>query len=133
MPAWWSRKSSKNKQERDGNDNDEEDGEEQSRSGVLQFNFMKSPINAIRNGDSKKNKVRRYIADPSHVVKLDDVRVKDNLTVESLTMQIEDREVKQLQGKEIALVKVVWGGPAGGNVTWELERKMKDSYPDLFA
>lgn len=60
MPAWWSRKSSKNKQERDGNnDNDEEDEEEQSRGGVLQFNFMKSPINAIRNGDGKKNKVKK--------------------------------------------------------------------------
>ncbi|KAI5431411.1 hypothetical protein KIW84_035556 [Lathyrus oleraceus] len=36
-------------------------------------------------------------------------------------MRIEDRELKQLRGKEIALVKVTWGGPAGGNVTWELE------------
>ncbi|KAI5387430.1 hypothetical protein KIW84_073528 [Lathyrus oleraceus] len=36
-------------------------------------------------------------------------------------MRIEDRELKQLRGKEIALVKVAWGGPAGGNVTWELE------------
>ncbi|KAI5384179.1 mitogen-activated protein kinase kinase kinase 3 [Lathyrus oleraceus] len=62
MPAWWSRRSSKNKQERDGNDNDEEDEEEQSRGGVLHFNFMKSPINAIRNGsngDSKKSKMKK--------------------------------------------------------------------------
>ncbi|KAI5441289.1 hypothetical protein KIW84_010667 [Lathyrus oleraceus] len=27
-------------------------------------------------------------------------------------MRIEDRELKQLRGKEIALVKVAWGGPA---------------------
>ncbi|KAI5414379.1 hypothetical protein KIW84_040038 [Lathyrus oleraceus] len=47
--------------------------------------------------------------------------------------RIEDRELKQLRGKEIALVKVAWGGPAGGNVTWELESKMKESYPELFA
>ncbi|XP_050915058.1 uncharacterized protein LOC127130016 [Lathyrus oleraceus] len=40
---------------------------------------------------------------------------------------IKDREVKQFHGKEIALVKVVWGGPAGGNVTWELESQMRDS------
>ncbi|KAI5428956.1 hypothetical protein KIW84_033809 [Lathyrus oleraceus] len=45
-------------------------------------------------------------------------------------MRIEDRELKQLRGKEIALVKVAWGGPAGGNVTWELESQMKESYPE---
>ncbi|XP_058775289.1 uncharacterized protein LOC131649547 [Vicia villosa] len=78
-------------------------------------------------------RLRRYIADPPHVVQLDDVEVRDNLTVETLSMRIEDREVKQLRGKEIALVKVNWGGPAGENVMWELKSKMKDSYPDLFA
>ncbi|XP_050916661.1 uncharacterized protein LOC127131800 [Lathyrus oleraceus] len=64
------------------------------------------------------SQLRRYIADPSHVVQLDNVEVRDNLIVETLPMQIEDREVKQLRGKEIALVKVVWGVPAGGNVIW---------------
>jgi hypothetical protein len=79
------------------------------------------------------SQLRRYIVDPSHVVQLDDVEVRDNLTVETLPMRIEDREVKQLRGKEITLVKVVWGGSAGGNVAWELESKTMDSYPELFA
>jgi hypothetical protein len=79
------------------------------------------------------SQLRRYIPDPSHVVQVDDVQVRDNLTVETSPMRIEDRELKQLRGKEIALVKVAWGGPAGGNVTWELESQMKESYPELFA
>jgi hypothetical protein len=79
------------------------------------------------------SQLRRYIHDPSHVVQVDDVQVRDNLTVETSPMRIEDRELKQLRGKEIALVKVAWGGPAGGNVTWELESQMKESYPELFA
>ncbi|XP_050918775.1 uncharacterized protein LOC127136229 [Lathyrus oleraceus] len=79
------------------------------------------------------SQLRRYIADPSHVVQLDDVEVRDNLVVETLPRRIEDREVKQLRGKEIALVKVIWGGSAGGNVTRELESQMRDSYPELFA
>ncbi|XP_050908916.1 uncharacterized protein LOC127122659 [Lathyrus oleraceus] len=79
------------------------------------------------------SQLRRYIADPSHVFQLDDVEVRDNLTVETLPMRTEDRVVKQLYGKEIALVKVVWGGLAGGNVTWELESQIRDSYPELFA
>ena len=48
-------------------------------------------------------------------------------------MRIEDREVKKLRGKEIALVKVIWGGVANGNITWELEDKMRESYPELFV
>ena len=79
------------------------------------------------------SQLRRYISDPSHVVQVDDVQVRDNLTVETSPMRIEDRELKQLRGKEIALVKVAWGGPAGGNVTWELESQMKESYPELFS
>ncbi|XP_050878235.1 uncharacterized protein LOC127082056 [Lathyrus oleraceus] len=79
------------------------------------------------------SQLRRYIADPSHDVQLDDVEVRDTLIVEPLPMWIKDRELKQLRGKEIALVKVVWGGPAGGNVMWELESQMRDSYPELFA
>ena len=55
------------------------------------------------------------------------------MTVETSPMRIVDREIKQLRGKDIALVKVVWGGPADGNVTWELESQMRDSYPELFV
>src|ERR1051325_2957553 len=79
------------------------------------------------------SQLRKYIADPSHEIQVDDIQVRDNLTVEALPARIEDRKLKQLRGKEIALVKVAWGGPAGGNVTWELESHMKDSYPELFV
>src|ERR1051325_10690837 len=79
------------------------------------------------------SQLRKYIVDPSHEIQVDDIQVRDNLTVEALLARIEDWKVKQSWGKEIALVKVVWGGPAGGNVTWELESQMKDSYPKLFV
>lgn len=64
---------------------------------------------------------------------MDDVQVRDNLAVEASLIRVEDREVKQLSGKEIVLVKVVWGGPARGNMTQELESRMKASYPELFS
>ncbi|MCI92028.1 cytochrome P450, partial [Trifolium medium] len=47
--------------------------------------------------------------------------MRDNLTVETIPLRIEGREVKKLRSKEIASVKVIWGGPAGENATWELE------------
>ena len=79
------------------------------------------------------SQLRKYIVDPSHEIQVDDIQVRDYLTVEALPARIEDRKLKQLRGKEIALVKVAWGGPGGGNVTWELENQMKDSYPELFV
>jgi len=67
------------------------------------------------------------------VIPRDDVQVRDNLTVETLPIRIEGREVKTLKDKEIPLVKVVWGGATGESLTWELESKMLESYPELFA
>lgn len=29
-------------------------------------------------------------------------------------------------------MKVVWGGPTGGSLTWELESRMAESYSKLF-
>ena len=63
---------------------------------------------------------------------MDDVQVRDNLTVETMPVRIFDHEMKTLGGKEIALVKIVWLGAAGESMTWELENKMRDSYLELF-
>ena len=78
------------------------------------------------------SRLRIYIHVLSHVIQVDDIQVKENPIVKETPMQIEDREVNQLCGKEIVLVKIVWGGPAGGSVTWGLEIKMRESYPTLF-
>jgi hypothetical protein len=67
------------------------------------------------------------------VIQVDEVQVRDNLTIEVSPVQIEDREVKQMHGKEITLEKVVWGGAAGGSMTWEHEKQMKESYPTMFS
>ncbi|XP_050876163.1 uncharacterized protein LOC127079838 [Lathyrus oleraceus] len=66
------------------------------------------------------SQIRKYVLDLSHVILMDDVQVRDNHTIEALPIRIDDRELKQLRGKEIALVKVVWRGGAGGNMTWDL-------------
>ncbi|CAJ2633285.1 unnamed protein product [Trifolium pratense] len=79
------------------------------------------------------SQLRKYVRDPSHVIESDDVQVRDDLTVETVPLRIEGREVKRLRNKDIASVKVVWGGPAGENATWELESKMRSSYPELFS
>ena len=78
------------------------------------------------------SQLRKYVYDPSHVIAPDDVQIKENLTYETLPLRIEDRRVKQLRGKEIPLVKVIWGGASNEDATWELESRMRDSYPSLF-
>jgi len=78
------------------------------------------------------SQLRKYVYDESHVIQVDELKVRDNLTVETWPVRIEDREVKHLRGKEIVLVKVIWVEPAGESATWESESRMKDSYPELF-
>ncbi|CAJ2666354.1 unnamed protein product [Trifolium pratense] len=58
------------------------------------------------------SQLRKYVSDPTHVIESDDVQVRDDLTIETVPLRIEGREVKKLRNKEIASVKVVWGGPA---------------------
>nr|KYP33889.1 hypothetical protein KK1_045207 [Cajanus cajan] len=53
------------------------------------------------------SQLRKYIHDPSHVMELDEVQVKENLTFEKLPVAVTDRKLKELRGKSIALVKVL--------------------------
>lgn len=59
----------------------------------------------------------KYVPDLSHVIQLDDMQVRGNLTYEASPLRIENREVKYLRGKEIPLVKFVWGGSVSENMT----------------
>ncbi|MCI64204.1 retrotransposon gag protein, partial [Trifolium medium] len=43
----------------------------------------------------------------------DDVQLRDNLTVETIPLRIEGREVKKLRNNEIASVKVYGEDPLG--------------------
>ncbi|XP_057444137.1 uncharacterized protein LOC130736312 [Lotus japonicus] len=103
------------------------------RVGAVAYRIALPPSLANLHDVFHVSQMRKYIADSSHVIQVDDVQVRDNLTVETSPMRIEDKRLKQLRCKEIALVKVAWGGPAGGNVTRELESQMKESYPELFG
>ena len=79
------------------------------------------------------SQLRKYVHDPSHVLEVDDIAVKENLTYETYPLRIEDRRSKQLRGKEIPLVKVTWSGASGEDATWELESKMSEDFSALFA
>lgn len=67
------------------------------------------------------------------MIQVDDVQVRENLTIEASPLRVEDHEVKHFRGKKIVLMNVVWGGPVGGSTTWELESQMRDLYLALFT
>ena len=52
--------------------------------------------------------LRKYIPDPSHVLREQPVQLKENLTYEETPVQIIDRKEQVLRSKVIPLVKVLW-------------------------
>jgi len=75
--------------------------------------------------------LRKYIFDPTHVIRPDTVQLKNNLTFDVMPIQIMDKKVKELRGRQIPLLKVMWN-EANGDITWELEEKIRGIYPHLF-
>ena len=59
-------------------------------------------------------------------------KVEDDMSVETPSVNIGTRRVKQSRGKQSALVKVIWNKDTDGAI-WELEEKFKEQYPELFT
>ena len=77
--------------------------------------------------------LRKYIPDPSHVLREQPVQLKENLTYEETHVQIVDRKEQVLRSKVIPLVKVLWKNHEREAATWEPEAQMRRQYPQLFS
>ena len=78
------------------------------------------------------SQLRKYYSDPSHLLELESVQLREDLTFNLPPSRIVDRGVKQLRNKTVPLVKVAWGRGNMEEYTWELESEMKNEYPELF-
>ena len=78
------------------------------------------------------SQLRRYLADPSHVIDHSDLVVEPDLSFEELSVGILDRREKLLRNKSIPLVRVAWRHHSPGESTWEREDEMKRRFPFLF-
>ena len=67
------------------------------------------------------------------MIEPDIIQIQENLTYDVFPIRIGDRRIKQLQGKDIPLVKVLWSQQEESDATWELESNMRDMYPRLFT
>ena len=69
--------------------------------------------------------LRRYRSDPSHVVSLETIELRPDLTYDEEPVEILAREVKELRNKKIPLVKVLWRNHKTEEATWESEEMMR--------
>ncbi|KAL6211008.1 hypothetical protein ACLB2K_016237 [Fragaria x ananassa] len=76
--------------------------------------------------------LRKYIADPSHVLEEQPISLQKDLSYEEEPVQILDRKEQVLRSKSIPLVKVLWRSHQVEEATWESEEQMRQQYPYLF-
>ena len=77
--------------------------------------------------------LRKYIPDPSHVLREQPTQLKENLTYEETHVQIVDRKELVLRSRVIPLVKVLRKNHEREAATWEPEAQMRHQYPKLFS
>ena len=76
--------------------------------------------------------LRKYISNPSHILKAPPIELNEDLSFEVQPVAIVDRQMKQLRNKIIPMVKVLWRSDAIEEMTWETETFMRNHYPYLF-
>ncbi|XP_073019269.1 uncharacterized protein [Primulina eburnea] len=80
--------------------------------------------------------LRRYIADPTHILEAGPLLVEGNLNkelkYEEIPIRIVDNKDQVLRRRTIPYVKVQWSNQTKREATWELEEKMREQYPHLF-
>ena len=75
---------------------------------------------------------KKFLGDPSLIVLIDNIGIKDNLSYEESSIHILDREVVKLRKNEVASVKVLWRNQFVEEATWEDEEDMRNRYTRLF-
>jgi len=65
------------------------------------------------------SQLRKYVFDLSHVLEVEDVQLREDLTMEVPPVALKDSRVEERRGKPISLIKVIWDQRTSDS-TWEL-------------
>ena len=76
--------------------------------------------------------LRKYVSDPTKVVRLEPIEIRSDLSYIEEPIQILDRKEQRLRSKVINQVKVLWRNHGVEEATWEPESDMRANYPHLF-
>ncbi|XP_052724011.1 uncharacterized protein LOC128193864 [Vigna angularis] len=77
------------------------------------------------------SQLRKYIANPSHVLELEDIQLRPDRTLEMQPVRIVKSDTRYFKWKVVRMVKVVWNEKTG-DTTWEVESAIRGLYPHLF-
>ncbi|GAV90801.1 Chromo domain-containing protein [Cephalotus follicularis] len=76
--------------------------------------------------------LRKYMANPSHVLRVEPIQVHKDLSYDEQPMRILDYKEQIMRTKTIPLAKVLWRNYGVEEATWEFEQMMRQEYPHIF-
>ncbi|XP_077216018.1 uncharacterized protein LOC143850678 [Tasmannia lanceolata] len=76
--------------------------------------------------------LRKYISDPNHVIELEPLNLREDLSFEEQPIRNVDRKDQVLRRRTIPYVKVQWRNHSEREATWEHEEKLRSKYLFLF-
>ncbi|WMV45138.1 hypothetical protein MTR67_038523 [Solanum verrucosum] len=76
--------------------------------------------------------LKKCMGDPSLIIPMEYISIKDSLSYEEIPVHILDRQVRKLRTKDVASVKFLWRNRFVEEATWEAEEDMKKRYTHLF-
>ncbi|GKD41888.1 putative reverse transcriptase domain-containing protein [Tanacetum coccineum] len=77
--------------------------------------------------------LKKCLSDESLIIPMKELQLNDKLNFVEESVEIMDREVKQLKRSRIPIVKVRWNSKIGPKFTWECEDEIRVKYPHLFS
>ncbi|KAA0064254.1 DNA/RNA polymerases superfamily protein [Cucumis melo var. makuwa] len=102
------------------------------RIGLVAYRLALPPSFSTVHNVFHVSMLRKYVADPTHVVEFEPLQISENMSYKEQPVEILAREVKKLRSREISLVKVLWRNHGVEEATWEREEDMRAQYPELF-
>ena len=78
------------------------------------------------------SQLRRYVADPSHILDHSGLVIELGHTFIEHPIRVLDRRVKKLRRREVPLLLIQWFRRSPKEATWETEESIQSSYPMFY-
>ncbi|XP_074298138.1 uncharacterized protein LOC141628956 [Silene latifolia] len=102
------------------------------RVGEVSYRLALPPALARVHNVFHVSQLRKYVSGPSHVLKIENIELDEQLTYEEVPKKILNTKVRKTRNGEVALVKVLWYNHEVEEATWEIDASMRERYPHLF-
>ncbi|XP_023520917.1 uncharacterized protein LOC111784441 [Cucurbita pepo subsp. pepo] len=102
------------------------------RVGAMAYRIALPPNLAAVHNVFHVSMLRKYTPNPTHVIEHEMLPLREDLSYEEKPSRILTRDTRRLRNKDIPLVKVSWGNRREEEATWEREKDVRKSYPELF-